>query len=165
MTDRFLKVLKWESHYFCFRTAKNDLTYQLRLPEPATRMQNFLTELFENVQHLLSHFCVNIGENNFFPTHEPCYINIYIMEGYEFYQQPELATGLCRSVFSDLPGLPDFRLRAINRMFLKNFINKCPVEFLEPVLLPVLIQVKLVYTGQKVTIGRKSDRQSKSHDS
>ena len=74
------------------------------------------------------------------------------MEGYEFYQQPELATGLCRSVFSDLPGLPDFRLRAINRMFLKNFINKCPVEFLEPVLLPVLIQVKLVPWKQHLNI-------------
>ena len=81
------------------------------------------------------------------------------MEGYEFYQQPELATGLCRSVFSDLPGLPDFRLRAINRMFLKNFINKCPVEFLEPVLLPVLIQVKLVFTRYAMLFRMSSDRQ------
>ena len=84
------------------------------------------------------------------------------MEGYEFYQQPELATGLCRSVFSDLPGLPDFRLRAINRMFLKNFINKCPVEFLEPVLLPVLIQVKLVFTRYAMLFRMSSDRQTKS---
>ena len=84
------------------------------------------------------------------------------MVGYEFYQQPELAAGLCRSVFSDLPGLPDFRLRAINRMFLKNFINKCPVEFLEPVLLPVLIQVKLVFTRYAMLFRMSSDRQTKS---
>jgi len=103
------------------RTVKNELTYQLRVSEPVTKMQTFITELFENVLHLLAHFCTNIG--------------------YEFYHQPELVPGLCQSIFSNLAGLPDFRLRAINRMFLKNFINKCPVELYEPVLLPVLVQI------------------------
>ena len=103
------------------RTAKNDLTYQIKVPEPVTRMQNFVTELYENVQHLLSHFCTNIG--------------------YEFYQQPSLAGDLKMTVFSNLDGLPDFRLRAINRMFFKNFIVRCRGEFYEGVLLPVLVQV------------------------
>jgi len=39
------------------RSAKNEVVYQVaKLPEPVTRMQNFVTELFENVHHLLSHY-------------------------------------------------------------------------------------------------------------
>jgi len=103
------------------RSAKNDLTYQIvKLPEPVTRMQNFVTELFESVQHFLSHMCGNIG--------------------YEFYCYPGLAEGLCMSVLSSLQILPDFRLRAINRMFLKNFIINCPEEYFSLVLIPILKQ-------------------------
>jgi len=114
-------VLGLPGSRFNVMSVKTEITYQLRPSEPVTKMQNFITELFENILHLLAHFCTNIG--------------------YEFYQQPELVPGLCQSVLSNLPGLPDFRLRAINRMFLKNFINKCPMELLESVLLPVLVQV------------------------
>lgn len=103
------------------RSAKNDLTYHIKLPEPVTRMQNFVTELFESIQHFLSHLCIQIG--------------------FEFYQQPRLAEGLCMSVLGNLAGLPDFRLRAINKMFLKSFIVKCPQEFYSPVLIPILKQV------------------------
>jgi len=103
------------------RTAKNDLTYQIKLPEPVTRMQNYVSELFESVQHLISHLCTNIG--------------------YEFYQQPQLAEGLCMTVLGNLDGLPDFRLRAINKMLIKNFINKCPVPFFPTVMIPILKQV------------------------
>ena len=32
------------------------------MPEPVVRMQNFVTEIFENVQHFLSYLCSNIGK-------------------------------------------------------------------------------------------------------
>merc|ERR1719427_545766 len=45
------------------------------------------------------------------------------------------------SVLSNLQLLPDFRIRAINRMFLKNFISNCPEEYLGSVLIPILKQI------------------------
>ena len=56
-----LKNARLFVYYFVFRSAKNDLTYQVKLPEPVSKMQNFVTELFESVQHLLSHLATNIG--------------------------------------------------------------------------------------------------------
>jgi len=93
--------------------------YQVaKIPEPVTKMQNFLTELFDNVYHLLSHFCTNIGP--------------------EFYHQPSLGTNLIMSVLSNIQTVPDFRLRGVNRTFLKHFIINCPVSCVPTVLLPVL---------------------------
>ena len=40
-----------------------------------------------------------------------------------------------------MPGLPDFRLRAMNRTFFKSFITKCPLVSYTSVLLPVLRQL------------------------
>jgi len=104
------------------RSAKNEVVYQVaKLPEPVTRIQNFVTELFENIHHLLSHFCSNISV--------------------EFYHQPNLANDLSLSVFANLPGLPDFRLRAMIRTFVKSLITKCPTTCSTQVLLPVLRQL------------------------
>jgi len=101
------------------RTTKNEIVYQVaKIPEPVTKMQNFLTELFDNVYHLLSHFCTNIGP--------------------EFYHQPSLGTNLIMSVLSNIQTVPDFRLRGVNRTFLKHFIINCPVSCVPTVLLPVL---------------------------
>ena len=50
--------------------------------------------------------------------------------------------GLCMTVLGNLDGLPDFRLRAINKMLIKNFINKCPVPFFPSVMIPILKQVR-----------------------
>jgi len=101
------------------RSAKNEVVYQVaKLPEPVTRMQNFITELFENIHHLLSHFCTNVVE--------------------EFYHQPSLSNDLVSSVLSNLEGLPDFRLRAMNRTFLKMFVSKCPTSCYTSVLVPIL---------------------------
>ena len=60
--------------------------------------------------------------------------------GSEFYHQPNLASDLAQSVFANLPGLPDFRLRAMNRTFFKSLITKCPVPCFTSVILPVLRQ-------------------------
>jgi len=102
------------------RSAKNELTYQIKLPDSVTRIQNFITELFESVQHFLSHMSNTIG--------------------FEFYSYPGLVEGLCMSVLGSVQILPDFRLRAINRMFLKNFIINCPEEYFSSVLIPILKQ-------------------------
>ena len=56
-----------------------------------------------------------------------------------------VSLGLCMTVLLHLEGLPDFRLRAINRMFLKSFINKCPVECFDAVLIPILKQVGFLF--------------------
>ena len=101
------------------RTTKNEIVYQVaKIPEPVTKMQNFLTELFDNIYHLLSHFCTNIGP--------------------EFYHQPGLGSSLIMSVLSNIQTVPDFRLRGLNRTFLKHFIINCPVSCVPSVLLPVL---------------------------
>ena len=101
------------------RTTKNEIVYQVaKIPEPVTKMQNFLTELFDNIYHLLSHFCANIGP--------------------EFYHQPSLGSNLIMSVLTNIQTVPDFRLRGLNRTFLKHFIINCPVSCVPSVLLPVL---------------------------
>ena len=103
------------------RSAKTEVVYQVaKIPEPVTRMQNFLTELFDNIYHLLSHFSSNIGS--------------------EFYHQPNLAQNLHMSVVTNLPGIPDFRLRSIIRSFFKHFIVNCPSSCYSSVMLPVLRQ-------------------------
>ena len=48
------------------------------------------------------------------------------------------------TVLGNLDGLPDFRLRAINKMLIKNFINKCPVPFFPTVMIPILKQVSFL---------------------
>jgi hypothetical protein len=42
--------------------------YEIKVPEPVVRMQNFVTELFENIQHFLSCLCSNIGTGNALPV-------------------------------------------------------------------------------------------------
>ena len=87
------------------RTARNEVTHTAeKLSEPVMRMQNFLTEMFENLQHLLSHFSTNIGA--------------------EFYQQQNLGFDLCNTVLSHLPGLPDFRCHR------RSFTQQCPISTL-----------------------------------
>ena len=61
--------------------------------------------------------------------------------GAEFYQRTDLSRDLLHSSLSHLPGLPDFRLRAINKMFLKSFISCCPPAQHTSVLLPTLAQL------------------------
>jgi hypothetical protein len=58
----FIVQCSYSENVYLIRTAKNDLTYEIKVPEPVVRMQNFVTELFENVQHFLSYLCSNIGK-------------------------------------------------------------------------------------------------------
>merc|ERR1719445_2688805 len=44
------------------------------------------------------------------------------------------------SVVTNLPGIPDFRLRSIIRSFFKHFIVNCPSSCYSSVMLPVLRQ-------------------------
>lgn len=83
-----------------------------------TRMQSFLFDMYENNYHLLSHLCISCG--------------------YQFYQMPQLAHGIVGSVLDGITFVPDYRLRAIVRMFLKSLINKCPKSCYSEVLAPIL---------------------------
>ena len=81
------------------------------------RVQHFVFEQFENLYHLLSQYCVNFG--------------------HEFYRQPGLAEGIVSSVLQGMPHLPDYRLRAVIRTFVKSLINKCPASQFSAVLAPI----------------------------
>lgn len=101
-----------------------DRTGETKMRTPLTRMQTFLFEMYENNYHMLSQWCSTCG--------------------YDFYRTPELAEGIVSFVLRgtnlvpDLDLIPDYRLRALNRMFLKSLINKCPKASYAPVLAPVI---------------------------
>jgi exportin-5 len=95
-----------------------------------TRMQSFLFDIFENNYHFLSQVCTSFG--------------------YEFYQMPNVAQGIVGSVLDGSNFLPDFRLRAIVRMFLKSLINKCPKSSYAGVLAPI-IQALLPYMMNRLS--------------
>eukprot|EP00095_Tigriopus_kingsejongensis_P004335 snap_masked-scaffold1460_size40381-processed-gene-0.0 protein:Tk04335 transcript:snap_masked-scaffold1460_size40381-processed-gene-0.0-mRNA-1 annotation:"PREDICTED: exportin-5" len=88
---------------------------------PLSRMQIFLFEIFENNFHFLSQLCSSCG--------------------YEFYQLKDLADNIIGRVFQGVDEIPDYRLRAVIRMFVKCFINKCPSSAYAPVLAPILQSV------------------------
>ncbi len=106
------------------------------------RLQHFVYEQFENVCHILSQFCSSFG--------------------HQFYKQPGLAQAIVQFVFGGVDHVPDFRLRSIVRLFLKNFVNKCPKECFVPVLAPVLSQLcpymlnRLTEKWKQLIIARES---------
>ena len=81
------------------------------------RANTFVFEQFENIYHLLSQFCTTFG--------------------HEFYRLPGLSDGVVGSALQGLTSVPDFRLRAVVRTFLKSLINKCPEAHFATVLVPV----------------------------
>ena len=81
------------------------------------KAQCFIYEQFESIYHLLAQYCVNYG--------------------HEFYRQPQLSDALLSSVLQGLVHVPDYRLRAIVRTFLKALVNKCPKSQFSAVLYPV----------------------------
>lgn len=85
---------------------------------PLSRMQNFLFEVFENNYHFLSQLSCSCG--------------------YEFYQVKDLADNIIGNVFQGVEAIPDYRLRAVIRMFVKSLINKCPRSAYGAVLAPIL---------------------------
>lgn len=85
------------------------------------KMQMFVFEQFENVYHLLTQCCSSLG--------------------HQFYGQPGLPNALVTHILQTLGPVPDYRLRAIVRTFLKALINKCPQAYFSPVLAPVLQQL------------------------
>ncbi len=83
-----------------------------------SRVQAFIFETYENIYHLLSevaNFC-----------------------GGEFYDMPGLSGDIVNSVLSEAALVPDYRLRAVVRIFLKFLVQKCPRHCYSSVLAPVL---------------------------
>ena len=91
---------------------------QIKTKSGLSRTQTFLFELYENNYHFLSQLCTSCG--------------------YDFYRTPNLSNGIVQHIFGHLNSIPDFRLRAAVRMFLKSLVNKCPQNGYGEVLAPVL---------------------------
>jgi exportin-5 len=85
------------------------------------RLQGFIFEQFENVYHFLSQ----------------CFISY----GHEIYRQPNLSEAISSTVLQGFPHIPDYRLRAVVRTFLKSLINKCPQRYFSSVIAPLLHQL------------------------
>ncbi|CAI9573123.1 unnamed protein product [Staurois parvus] len=56
----------------------------------------------------------------------------------DFYSIPDLATRLVNSAFCNLSNVPDFRLRAMLRLFVKPLILSCPPERYESLICPIV---------------------------
>uniref|UniRef100_A0A1B0D7F5 Uncharacterized protein n=1 Tax=Phlebotomus papatasi TaxID=29031 RepID=A0A1B0D7F5_PHLPP len=81
------------------------------------RMQQFLHFLFETNIHLIGSAGPSLGR--------------------DLYQIPGIADAVIGSVFANVENVPDYRLRTINRVFMKPFVFSCPPAFYDAVLLPV----------------------------
>lgn len=74
-------------------------------------------------------------------VHDNCYHvlgNAGMSLGLQFYQHPHLAEYLIHSSLANLHLVPDYRLRPIIRTFLKPFVQWCPPQCYQTVLLPIL---------------------------
>lgn len=83
-----------------------------------SKLQTYLTTLFENCYHFLGAAGPSLGR--------------------DLYELPGIGKALVDSVFSGLLNVPDYRLRTIIRVFLKPFIYSCPPAFYDTVLMAVL---------------------------
>lgn len=82
------------------------------------KVQIFLTVVYETICHFFS----------------DCFQSL----GYEFYAANGLSDQLLGSIFNNLHYLPDYRLRHIIRVVAKSFVQSCPSECWETVLVPVI---------------------------
>ncbi|XP_071532489.1 exportin-5 [Panulirus ornatus] len=85
---------------------------------PIERMQFFLSMMHDNCYHILGNAGMSLG--------------------LQFYQHPHLSEYLIHSSLANLHLIPDYRLRPIIRTFLKPFIQWCPPQCYQTVLLPIL---------------------------
>lgn len=89
-----------------------------QVQQPLERMQFFLSMMHDNCYHILGNAGVSLG--------------------LQFYQHPHLTDYLVHSSLANLHLVPDYRLRPIIRTFLKPFIQWCPPQCYQTVLLPIL---------------------------
>lgn len=83
-----------------------------------TKLQTYITTLFDNCYHLLGSAGPSLGR--------------------DLYELPGIGTALVNTVFASLMNVPDHRLRTIIRVFLKPFIYSCPPAFYDSVIMDVL---------------------------
>ncbi|XP_045606825.1 exportin-5 isoform X2 [Procambarus clarkii] len=89
-----------------------------KVQQPLERMQYFLSMMHDNCYHILGNAGMSLG--------------------LQFYQHTHLAEYLIHSSLANLHLIPDYRLRPIIRTFLKPFIQCCPPQCYQTVLLPIL---------------------------
>jgi len=100
---------------------KTNQTTESGVPEVKEKwqkLQNFLIHLLDTCYSIVGHAGQVLGN---------C-----------FYEIPQLDKIIVAKVFSNLPSLPTFRLKALLRQFLCNFFKNCPLEYAEKISIPIL---------------------------
>ncbi|KAM5163438.1 exportin-5 [Mantella aurantiaca] len=82
------------------------------------RMQGFFCSMYDSCYQVMGNLGTSLAQ--------------------DFYSIPDLAVRLVNSAFSNLSNVPDFRLRAMLRLFVKPFILSCPPEKYESLLCPIM---------------------------
>jgi exportin-5 len=86
---------------------------------PLERVQSFLVQIHNNVFIMLGSFGETLGE--------------------QFYATPGLAVAVAGTTCGQgMEYIPDCRLRTVVKVFCRPFINSCPAQLYQPVLLPFL---------------------------
>ncbi|XP_072394417.1 exportin-5 [Diabrotica undecimpunctata] len=85
---------------------------------PLERMQRFLTALHESCYHMMGSLGPSLGR--------------------DLYNIPDLGLAIVNSVLSFIQYIPDYRIRPIIRVYLRQFIFSCPAPFYEVVVLPIM---------------------------
>ncbi|XP_063048252.1 exportin-5 [Engraulis encrasicolus] len=95
------------------------------------RMQGFLCTLYDNCFHVLG----NLG---------PSLVQ-------DFYTIDGLSNRIIQSVLTNLENVPDFRLRPLLRVLMKQLVTSCPPEYYESLLCPLLGPL-FAYMLQRLTL-------------
>ncbi|CAG9856617.1 unnamed protein product [Phyllotreta striolata] len=88
---------------------------------PLERMQRFLSGLHETCYHMMGSLGPSLGR--------------------DLYNIPELGLAIVNSVLSFIQFIPDYRIRPIIRVYLRQFIFSCPAPFYEVVILPIMVHL------------------------
>ncbi|KAG5876268.1 hypothetical protein JTB14_013005 [Gonioctena quinquepunctata] len=95
---------------------------------PLERMQRFLTGLHESCYHMMGSLGPSLGR--------------------DLYSIPDLGLAIVNSVLSHMQYIPDYRVRPIIRVYLKQFIFSCPAPFYEAVVLPILAELAPIISSR-----------------
>lgn len=94
---------------------------QKKSSTPLSKVQTYLTTLFESCYHMLGSAGPSLGR--------------------DLYELAGIGVALVNSVFADLMNVPDYRLRTIIRVFLKPFVYSCPSAFYDSVIMVIFKHV------------------------
>ncbi|XP_074025850.1 exportin-5-like protein Ranbp21 isoform X2 [Leptinotarsa decemlineata] len=95
---------------------------------PLERMQRFLSGLHESCYHMMGSLGPSLGR--------------------DLYNIPDLGLAIVNSVLSHMQYIPDYKVRPIIRVYLKQFIFSCPAPFYEAVVLPIMAHLAPIISSR-----------------